>query len=402
MKVGLVLSQPFGHILGPDARIRGLVEGLSRLGVEVNIIAPSIGNFSTARKRIFVQSLPSLSSKLKISNLSYKIARKILDDPFLFKNIVCQRSLLLKIADTLGKSVCKIARRLDLDVIQAEQQLASLACVSVGKKLDVPVVADFHAVWAEEKIASGDIKYGDSSYKVLFDLERTIACYADAITVVSEEMKNYMMKSYGASKDKIVVVPNAAFLGVESAKIVEHPSKVVHSGSSYPWVNAELFVRSMPFVLKDYPSAKFYLTRKGAKLKKIRKLASELGVFPEFTLFPRREFFDFLSSCDIGIICSTTNLTGGLVYPITLYDYLSVGLPIVANEVGGWTRIIKENAVGVVTGNSPEEFADGITKLLENPKLMCECGQRGIRLVKDELNYHKSAETLLELYKRLA
>ncbi len=403
MKVGLVLSQPFGHILGPDARIRGLVEGLSRLGVEVNIIAPSIGNFSATRNGVFVHSLPSLFTNLKISNLTYKIARKILDDPFLFKNIVCRKSLLLKIANTLGESVYKIARRLDLDVVQAEQQLASFACIGVRKKLDVPVVADFHAVWAEEKVASDDIERGDDSYKVLFGLERDIACHADAVAVVSEEMRSYIADSYGASKAKIVVVPNAAFLRVENAKIVEHPSKVIHSGTLYPWENVELFVRSMPLVLKHYPSARFYLTRKGAKLSRIRKLAGKLGVSPKFTWFPsRRDFIDFLKSCDVGVISSTTNLTRKLATPTKLCDYLSVGLPIVANDVGSWTKMVRENEVGVVTGNSPEEFADGILKLLEDPKLIYECGQRGIKLVRDELNYYNVTERLLELYKTLA
>ena len=44
-------------------------------------------------------------------------------------------------------------------------------------------------------------------------------------------------------------------------------------------------IESMPFVLKRYPSAKFYMTRKGAKLNKIKKLARRLNVLPEFVWF---------------------------------------------------------------------------------------------------------------------
>jgi glycosyltransferase involved in cell wall biosynthesis len=58
--------------------------------------------------------------------------------------------------------------------------------------------------------------------------------------------------------------------------------------------------------------------------------------------------------------------------------------------------------VGVVTDSTPEGFAEGILKLLENPKLLNECGRRGIELVTQELNYYKSAEKLLDLYKRAA
>jgi len=154
--------------------------------------------------------------------------------------------------------------------------------------------------------------------------------------------------------------------------------------------------------LKRYPSARFYLTRKGAKLRKIRRLALKLGVFPEFTWFSSSEdFFHFLESCDIGVISSTTNIARMMAYPQKFYDYLSAGLPVVANDIGAWTKIIKENRVGVVTDNDPEAFAEGILELLENPKLIHEYGQRGIELVRQELNYYRSAEKLVSLYKRL-
>jgi glycosyltransferase involved in cell wall biosynthesis len=67
-----------------------------------------------------------------------------------------------------------------------------------------------------------------------------------------------------------------------------------------------------------------------------------------------------------------------MAYPQKLYDYLSVGLPIVANEIGAWTKIIKENRVGIVTDNNPKAFAHGILEFLQNPELIHECGQRGI------------------------
>ncbi|MHA1834024.1 MAG: glycosyltransferase, partial [Candidatus Baldrarchaeia archaeon] len=289
------------------------------------------------------------------------------------------------------------------DILQAEQQIASVACIKIGEKLRVPVIADFHGIWAEEMVASNIIDYDDACYKTLFELEQEIACSADAVTVVSEEMKDYVESSFGASSNKVVLIPNATFPRVDGAKIVRKPSKVIHSGTLHPWENVELFVEAMPIVLKRYPSAKFYLTRKGAKLNKIKRLAHGLRVFPEFIWFDSgSDFFEFLKSCDVGVISSTTHIARKMAYPAKLYDYLSVGLPIVANDIGAWTRIIRENRVGIVTDNSPEAFAGGILELLENPKLLYECEQRGIELVKRELNYYRSAEKLLGLYERLA
>lgn len=402
MRVGFVLSQPFGHSIGTDVRIRGLLEGLSHLGVKVHVITPFSEDCFINKENISVHKISSLSTGLKISNLTYKLSKKFMTNPLMFKKIICKKSLLFRKAHSLGKSIHKVVSELGLDILQAEQQIASIACIGIREKLSIPVVADFHGIWAEEMIASNVIDYDDACYRTLFELEQEIACSADAVTVVSEEMSNYVKSSFGASSNKVVLIPNATFPKVDSAKIVEKPSKVIHSGTLHPWENVELFVEGMPFVLKHYSSARFYLTRKGAKLNKIMKLAHDLGVFPEFIWFDSgRDFFNFLKLCDIGVISSTTHIARKMAYPAKLYDYLSVGLPIVANDIGAWTRIIKDNRVGVVTDNNSVAFAEGILELLEDTMLLYECGQRGIELVKRELNYYKSAEKLLDLYKRL-
>jgi glycosyltransferase involved in cell wall biosynthesis len=402
MKIGFVLSQPFGRSIGTDVRIRGLIEGLNYLGVELHLITPFRDDIPVKGDNIFVHRVISLSTKLKLSNLMYNVSKKLMNNQFLFKNLICKKSVLTKNALSLGRGIFEVANKLDLDILQAEQPIASIASTSIRDKLHVPVVADFHGIWAEEMVASNVISYKDACYKVIFDLEKEIACSADAVTVVSEEMKNYFETSIGSSSNKVVLIPNATFPRVDSAKFAEHPSKVIHSGTLHPWENVELFAESMPFVLKNYSNAKFYLTRKGAKLNTIKKLTAHLGVSPEFIWFNSgASFFDFLKSCDIGVISSTTHLARKMAYPAKLYDYLSVGLPIVANDIGGWTKIIKENKVGIVTQNDPEAYAAGIVELLKNPDLIHEFGQRGIDLVKRELNYYKSAQKLLNLYKNL-
>jgi glycosyltransferase involved in cell wall biosynthesis len=402
MKVGFILSQPFGHSLGTDARIRGLIKGLSHLGVEIHIITPFVEDFSNACENIHVHRVSSISAKLNTSNLAYHVSKRFVTNSVVFRKLMCRMPLFHRSARSLGKGVQNVVSRLDLDVLQAEQQVASLAGVTIGKKLGIPIVADFHGIWAEEMVASGVVDYDDACYKTLSNIEGEIAHSADAVVVVSEEMKNYVEKSFDVSASKVAVVPNATFPRVSKAKFVENPSGVIHSGTLHPWENVELFIHAIPLVLKLCPKATFYLTRKGAKLNKIMKLSQSLNVFPEFTWFDSESgFFEFLKSCDIGVISSTTHIARNMAYPAKLYDYLSVGLPIVANDVGSWTKIIKENRVGIVTASSPEAFAGGILELMENPKLLCECGQRGIELVRRELNYYNSARKLLSLYGRL-
>jgi glycosyltransferase involved in cell wall biosynthesis len=296
-----------------------------------------------------------------------------------------------------------VASKLDLDILQAEQPVASIACVGLHDTLGIPIIADFHGIWAEEMVASNLVGYDDNYYKALFGLEQDIAQSADAITVVSKEMGDYVIQSFGVDSKKVSLVPNATFLRVNSAKVQDKPSKIIHSGTLHPWENVELFVNSMPYVLKKDSSARFFLTRKGAKLQKIMSLSESLGVNPEFFWYESgAKFFEFMKTCDIGVISSTDHIARKMAYPAKLYDYLSIGLPIVANDIGAWTNIIKDNKIGIVVDNSPEAYAEGILTFLQNPDLIQEYGQRGIELVKRELNYDKSAEMLVNLYNTLA
>jgi len=81
---------------------------------------------------------------------------------------------------------------------------------------------------------------------------------------------------------------------------------------------------------------------------------------------------------------------------------MSVGLPIVANYVGGWSKIIRDEGVGVVTGGSPEKFAEGIIRLLSNKEFSRKCGQRALNLVREKYNWNVSANILKGVYERVA
>ena len=202
MKVGFVFSQPFGHSIGTDVRVRGLLKGLVRLGVEIHVITPFAENISVDGENVFVHGLSSISSRLKISNLMYRLSKKFMTNPFLFKKVICRKSLLVRNACSLGRGVYKVASKLDLDVLQAEQQVASIACIRIGEKLRVPVVADFHGIWAEEMVASDVIDYDHACYRRLFELEREIACFPGPGSRQRFPLADYVESSFGASRHR--------------------------------------------------------------------------------------------------------------------------------------------------------------------------------------------------------
>lgn len=58
-----------------------------------------------------------------------------------------------------------------------------------------------------------------------------------------------------------------------------------------------------------------------------------------------------------------------LAVPLKLWDYLSMGKPVVATEVTETARILSASGGGIVTQATPQGLADGLLKLLEDEKL---------------------------------
>lgn len=381
-----------------------LATSLSKMDVEVYIFSP----FEISRsisERIHVRHVSTFTSKLGLSNAAYSLFRSTFNNVFFSRNFALKESVLNMSINSLAKDLYHAVKNIRLDVIQGEQEIASLASLRISKRLRIPVIADLHNIWAEEIVESEIINRTDQQFKTLQKLENEIVNTADIVAVVSEEMRQYVKDKYGAYGSRIVIVPNGGRLRMQKAKYHDNPSKVVYTGMLAYREHVDLYIRSMPKVAEMHPSTRFYLAGKGEDEKKIRRLAKNLGVKPKFAWFhpinEKEEFMNFLSTCHVGALPSTSDIARRMGYPIKLFDYLSVGLPVVANDIGAWTRIIGKRKVGILTEDSPQSFAEGILELLKNPELLYACSRRGIDLIKAEFNWDLSAKILREKYNQL-
>lgn len=401
LKLGLVLSQPFNYSLGTDARVRGIVNSLSDREVEIHLFVPVKSEVPLSNVTR-IHYLPVLPEKMGASLGIYKLVRKIFNTPFLSRVIPTGIDNILwdTVVSSYASKLSGIVSRLKLDILHAQQQIAALACIKLKHKLDIPIIADLHGSLAEEMIASGAMKRESEQVIAIMQLEREICSKSDAIVTISSEMKNYFIKMYQISNEKIVVVPNPVELKVDCIEMISPPYKVVFSGMLTYRENIDLFIRSMPLVKKRFPQVEFHITGgRGEKKLYAQHLAESLGIPLRFWWFPTSdELFTFLKSCHIGVIPSTRDMARKMSYPAKLFDYLSVGLPVVANDVGVWTILIRKHKFGLVVESDPQAFAEGILNLLENPELRYNYANNGLKFLQNRSN---PSNLLLSSYERL-
>lgn len=401
LKIGIVPSQPFHVSLGSDIRIIGLVRSLAKHGLEVYFITPyEPGPIANEKNVTIVNLFEKHSTNKSFSDNLAKTGRFLLQKRKWARLALISNFPLKLYLKRLSDKIQTIIRPLDLDILQGEQELAGYACTQVKKSIDIKVSIDFHGIWAEELLCRRILTEYDFAFRSVRSFESELLKLCDIVITCSPEMKELLTHFYKIDKSKIFSLVPGSFphdfpLGQKKNKI----KRVVHAGLLSELENAQLFIKAMPLINEGMSNVEFHLTKKGNLLQDVCENSKRYNLNVNFFYYPDlSDFFKFLSSCDVAILTSLPSISRIISYPAKLFDYLSVGLPIVANDIGSWSRIIRETKTGIVTGSTPEDIANGVLTLLRNPELAHSCHINGIKAIQEVYNWDHLVSELIEFY----
>jgi glycosyltransferase involved in cell wall biosynthesis len=401
LKVAFLFLHPFHGSLGSTKRVEELCISLSKFGVKSCILTP-YEKSQTLSEGVEVVCISDIIQKLKIGNFIYGSTKNAYYNPFFMRHLMIKQGLSGFLTSELSNKIANLIERLGVDLVQVEQDIILIALAKKIEKLKLPLVVDIHNITTEELVAVNTIRKNSKEFDVLEQQSRYAFSLTDSVVVVSNEMRDYVIAKHDISPARVVVVPPGGRPRIN--EVVEKPyaPRVIYSGLVANRENVDLFIRSMRPVLKKLPIAEFYITKRGRALRRMKGLAKKVGVKPSFFwIRDKTKFYEFLESCHIGVLPSSNDLARKMGTPVKLFDYLSAGLPVVANDIGTWTNIITEEKVGLVTKGDEADFASGILRLLEDSEFAIKCGQKGIELVKNKYNWDNSAKILLNEYHRL-
>jgi glycogen synthase len=396
IRIGLVLLHR--NSLGTIVRVRELANSLARTGFEIYIISPfdirEMGFHGVHSTRV-VGSL----GKLIYSPIGSSL-RKTLLRPRSQTGLPLNTELIRRGIDFLGKNIAKIADRLQLDILEGEQDIAAAAVVKASGSVGIPAVAGLHNIWREELLGQRGLPRQTDEF--LRGLLTWTLDKADLITVVSGAMKTQLISDYQGRPKQIQVVP----LGCRPKRTNvpypdEGPPNVVHSGQISFYDNEDLLLRTA-IEFKKRSDGPFYIARKGDGARLFEGRARRLGASLDWYWYPNPDdFYDFLRKCSLGVVTSLDHPTRHYGPSMKFYDYLSCGLPVVANDIGGWTDEIKQYGVGYLADSDPVSMAEAIISLASDREKAYVAAQRALTLAHTTFNIDFITEQLALRYAAL-
>lgn len=164
-----------------------------------------------------------------------------------------------------------------------------------------------------------------------------------------------------------------------------------------PSKNHGEFLRAASRVGQRFPGTEFVLAGDGPLRPELESEAKELGIGDRVLfLGDRRDIPAILASIDISVLPSTSESLSN-----TILESMAAGIPVVAASVGGNPELITKDRGLLVAPGDPEELANAIEFLLQNPAMRAEFGRNGRTFVESNFSIDAMRTRHEELYAEL-
>lgn len=397
MKVAFILTQTSTGSAGSFVKTHQICKHLKNYDIATTILCPFNDDIKII-KDVEIELIPTFVSRLGLSSLSYKVARKMASSTFT-SGIFLSETSIKQMIKIIKSGLEKILIKKKFDVIYAIQPIAALAAAPLAREKNIPLVTELNNIWPEEAIISGKIERDDKTFHFLREIEQQVIDSSNAVVVVSEFMKSYILENYNASNTTFAIQTSVG--PIISQNNVTREKNVVYAGMVGPRSHVDLFAKSIPFVKYD---ASFFISNKGDSIKQIKKITKNFSNKVDYFWFPKwDDILKFLQKSSIGVLTASNDITWKIGHPSKMFDYMACGLPLIANDVDGWwTEFIKKEQIGILVKDDPKDFAQCVDLMLDDDENWKKMHNNALELIRKKYNWNMSVkENLVPLFSQL-
>lgn len=379
---------------GLGVACEGIVKGLLRHGVNVNLVLPSADPAAhTSKEKLRIIGTSNNFQQIKISSgLSpYQGAQEYVVNS-VGKKMSVYGSSLWEEVQRYAEKAGVLAQNINHDVIHAHDWMTYPAASMAKKHSNKAFIAHIHATEFDRS--------GDNPDPLIVELERLGFEAADKIIAVSAFTKEKIVKHYSIDPDKIVVIHNAVTKKIQKMQAVEFRTgrkTVLFLGRMTMQKGPEYFLQAAKKALEVEPHINFLMVGTGDMFSRMIHFAHELGIERHIL------FAGFLAGNDIDKAFQSAHLfvmpSVSEPFGIAALEAIKHGVPVIISHNAGVSEVIP-NMLKVDFWDT-DEMANKIVMALRYKVLTDELTTLARRDL-GKLSWHQQAEKIKDLYHALA
>ena len=263
---------------------------------------------------------------------------------------------------------------MEYDLIFSHYWLSGLVGERLRQSWQVPHITMFHTLGAVKNA----IGIGEPEPELRLKAERTLTRDCQRIIVPTEREKDNIISYYGASAEKIEVIPCGInlerFQPIDKQKArrelgLNNDRIALFVGRLDPLKGVDKLLRAMS-LLDSTRKARLMLIggdkNSQREMEQLQALAQELEIQDSISflgLIKHEELPYYYSAADVCVIPSHYESFG-----LVALEALACGTPVIASDVGSLAEIIVPGKTGYIVEDIPERLAEKIAAFLFRPK----------------------------------
>jgi len=322
-----------------------------------------------------------------------------------FRSIPLPKFPFIRLAFPTKKEIGQIIKKEKIDIVYTIiPTLASFSSIKSARKNLIKIVSHSHT--QPENIVLNFPSFMRPKSLNTLVYKCLVWLYGKTeITVCPSKFAEKTLKKYNPHL-KTIVISNGVDLSkfrklnpkrfVQKFNLDEKFSLVLYVGRLDPEKSIDTLIKSMGYLLKEYPNIVLGIVGRGSLRDSLEKLSRDLGLKKNIRFFGKISDIDLIqayNSCDVFVLPSLAELEG-----MTVLEAMACGKPVlIANsEESASIDFIQGNGFLFESGN-PQDLSKKILKLLKDDVLRKKMGDKSFKLSK-EYDINKSVDKLEKVY----
>ncbi len=387
---------PIGGTKGGSVHVRGVVEALAQRGHRIRVLAarvePDASRLAASVHAIeFDRAVKDVRRSIQTIEDGARIASEF-------------HGLMLN--EGVGNGLRALHDEAPIDALYERYSLWSWGGYRFAKEHGVPWVLEVNAPLVDEQRTYR----GMHMEPVATGIQDLLLREADAIVVPSAELRDFIQSRTGRESG-IAVLPNGVdFAAIDAAPALpEHVVQgladrfvIAFSGSLKPWHGVDRLLRVFERLLRHVPEAHLLIVGDGPLGSAVEGAVKRVGTerITWTGAIPHESVASWLAHADVGV-APYPALDDFYFSPLKIVEYLAVGLPVVASEIGQIRELVQHGETGLlVPPGDGRRLLEALEQMHADPRLRRRMGRRAGERARRHHDWAKVGERVERLFER--